>query len=257
MIGIVGEASKNSFVIFKGDFAWLNLDYSKRKNIIRKICNKYNVDGFIILFPKDEKNFVWDFYNKDGSSAEFCGNGARLAVLVAQKFGFIKSKKGSLWTLAGEVPYEILKENFVKIQIPKVTDIGLIDEKYYYVNTGVPHIVIFVEENNFDVFVDEAMKSIAPKLRKEYDSNINFVKVLDNKTIKVRTYERGVGETLACGSGSVASALVSHYIKKLEDTIKVIPKAGEDEALIIEIGDKVFLEGKASILKEIKENFSL
>ena len=251
MIGILGEASKNSFVIFKGDSFWLNLGYSQRKDIIKKTCSKYHVDGFIVLFPRDEKSFVWDFYNKDGSSAEFCGNGARLAVLSAKKFGLIKSDKGSLWTLAGEVPYEILKEDFVKIQIPKVSDIGLLDEKYYYINTGVPHIVIFVNEKDFDSFVDTAMKNLAPELREKYDSNINFVKILDEKTIKVRTYERGVGETLACGSGAVASSLVSHHIKGLKSFIKVIPKAGEEEALFVKIKDRVFLEGKANILKEI------
>ncbi|HIP93551.1 MAG TPA: diaminopimelate epimerase [Desulfurobacteriaceae bacterium] len=254
MIGIVGEASKNSFVVFKGNSHWLNLDYSQRKNIIKNICNKHNVDGFIVLFPRDEKNFIWDFYNKDGSSAEFCGNGARLAVLTAKKFGLIKSDKGSLWTLAGEVPYEVLKENFVKIQIPKISDIGLLDEKYYYINTGVPHIVIFVEEKNFDDFVDKAMSNLAPKLREKYDANVNFVKILDNETIKVRTYERGVGETLACGSGAVASSIVGHYIKGLKNSIKVIPKAGEEEALFVKIKDKVFLEGKANILKEIEED---
>jgi len=253
--GILGEASKNSFVVLKGDSKWLNLNYSKRKKIIKETCEKYNTDGFIVLFPKDEKNFIWDFYNKDGSSAEFCGNGARLSVIAAKNFGLIKEDEGSLWTLAGEVPYEILKENLVKIQIPKVSDIALLDEKYYYVNTGVPHIVIFVEEDDFDEVVDKYMKDLAPKLREKYNSNVNFVKILDKNKIKVRTYERGVGETLACGSGSVASALVSHYIKNLDKNILVVPKAGEKEALKVEIGEKVFLEGNANILKDLEINY--
>jgi diaminopimelate epimerase len=121
------------------------------------------------------------------------------------------------------------------------------------INTGVPHVVHFVNDlEHFDVFYVGRMI----RYHEQYQpagTNANFVEVIDKKTIKVRTYERGVeDETMACGTGSVASALISSWKGLVESPVDVRVKSGEILKIYFDKTErgfeKIYLEGRATVV---------
>ncbi|MEK6732319.1 MAG: diaminopimelate epimerase [Candidatus Omnitrophota bacterium] len=183
--------------------------------IVRQLCDRktgIGADGVLVLEKSKIADFRMRIFNADGSVAEMCGNGLRCAVLFTGK------KKIKVETKAGIYDGEITARNRVKIRMENPKDlkqdfsikVNLRDLKVNYINTGVPHVVIFVE--GLDKINVNAIgrtiryhKEFAPK-----GANVNFVEIVDDSNIKIRTYERGVeGETLACGTGSAASAIIT------------------------------------------------
>lgn len=184
--------------------------------LAKKICDrKFGVgaDGLLLLEKSKIADVRMRIFNADGSEAEMCANGARCVALWA------KSKVTNIETKAGTIESSVNGDNVkikltdpknVRLDIPiKINNRPL---RVNFINTGVPHAVIFVEGlDKIDVV------NIGRQIRYHHKfaprgTNVDFVEVLKDNSIKIRTYERGVeDETLACGTGAVASALITNY----------------------------------------------
>jgi diaminopimelate epimerase len=194
-------------------------------------------------------------FNADGSEAEMCGNGARCVSLYTGR------KSVPIETKAGVIESRVSTGGMVKIKLtdPKEIDLDTSIDlggrplKVNFVNTGVPHAVVFVEgldKINVDTIGRNIRyhKKFAPK-----GTNVNFIEVLSRDSLKIRTYERGVeAETLACGTGSVASALIFALKSGTRGRIKVRTCGNETLSIYFkELKDgfsDVWLEGKARIV---------
>jgi diaminopimelate epimerase len=210
-----------------------------REQIV-KICDRHRgvgADGLILLIPSKsgKADWAWDFYNSDGSSGEMCGNGARC-------FGkFVREKTAMNRDFTFETEAGVISAAFrgdlVTVNLTAPTGLRL-NEKValrdgpllmHSVNTGVPHAVLFVPD------ADKAMVlQLGPEIRRHSHfapkgTNVNFVQVLGPNRIRVRTFERGVeGETLACGTGVTASALISARVHHFASPVLVQVQGGDE-----------------------------
>jgi len=247
-------ASGNDFVVIESGH---KSEVRSQKSLARKICDrKYGVgaDGLLILEKSKIADVKMRIFNSDGSEAEMCGNGARCAALytggntarLETKAGIIQARLN-----ADNVRIKLTDPLNIKLDIPiKVNKRNL---KVNFIDTGVPHAVIFVEGIK-EVGVNE----IGRVIRNHHKfvprgTNVDFVEVLGRNLIEIRTYERGVeDETLACGTGTVASAIIFALKADIADKINVRTKSREILKVYFErINDKfadVWLEGKARII---------
>jgi len=238
MIYDVYDASGNDFVIFD---IKENKNYS---NLAIQLCKKEEVDGLIALVPHETLDFQWLFYNNDGSTAAMCGNGTRAVAHYAYNHNLAPAKMKFL-TGAGEISCEV-ENDIVQTQMTKPIEIKKPFNEFgldcWIVDTGVPHVVVVVDDLNLFSL------DICKKLREKYNANVNFAMVEDNK-LYVRTFERGVeDETLACGTGMVASFLRMLNLHIIKDEIKVYPKSKEE--LTIKQKDGIlYFKGKVSFLR--------
>ncbi|MCX7926651.1 MAG: diaminopimelate epimerase [Candidatus Omnitrophica bacterium] len=230
--------------------------------LAQKICDRINgagADGLLVVERSLHYDVRMRIFNPDGSEAQMCGNGVRcLAYYVAGPKA--KNKKISIQTKAGlikaqvsgnQVRVELTRPNSLRENIP--LKIGSRILHVNYINTGVPHTVIFVEGldkidvQNLGRFI-RFHKRFAPE-----GTNVNFVEVIKEDTLKVRTYERGVEqETLACGTGSTAAALITGIkLEKEEATINVVTRSAEILKIYFRQKNKQFekvqLEGTVKI----------
>lgn len=239
----------------------------------RKVCDRHmgiGADGLLVLDSSLSADYKMRIINADGSEAEMCGNGARcMAVYIKHKFALVPDIF-TMETLAGLIKASADGEHAsVQLSDPKDyranIEIKISDQKMigHSINTGVPHAVIFVQGlHECDVNGLGRMirhhSVFGPK-----GTNVNFVEKLKEGCIELRTYERGVeAETLACGTGSVASALVGYLqdtgklITKKNAMIKVVTKSGEmlDVAFDLDIKDdkpvitNVWLKGSGKFI---------
>ncbi|MEW6186017.1 MAG: diaminopimelate epimerase [Thermodesulfobacteriota bacterium] len=231
--------------------------------IARSLCRRMvsvGADGMIFIVSSDRYDFKWRFFNADGSEAEMCGNGGRCAA----RFAFLQGIAGAAMTfetLAGPIPSWV-EGTSVKLQLTKPQDLRTerrieVSGKPLdldFINTGVPHALIRVKD------IETAdMAGLGPQIRyHEYfqpaGANVNFVQLKNPGELLVRTYERGVeGETLACGTGSVAAAAMAFYKSEAVSPIKVHTRGGEVLTVYVEgIPDKtiekVYLEGAVRLI---------
>jgi diaminopimelate epimerase len=252
----------NDFVLI--DNRNLAIAVEDHPELARKICRrKFSVgaDGLILIEKSATADFSWKFYNADGSVAEMCGNGARCAASFAFRHKIAK-KTMTLETLAGIVEAEIRGEGEnvrVKMTTPHTFRLGLSlslgDKKRVVssVNTGVPHAVVFVKEDDVPVKI-WGRKVRFHELFEPQGTNVNFVKFLDDGKLQVRTYERGVEEeTMACGTGAVAAVLIAALQKGLESPLEVRTSGGEILTVLFELQDgpvaeNVYLQGPARLI---------
>ena len=240
------------------------IDSADHPELARKICRrKFSVgaDGLILIENSDRADFSWKFYNGDGSVAEMCGNGARCAASFAYRHK-IADKKMTFETLAGIVEAEIRdKGENVRVKMTRPHDFRLglsltLDDEERVVSsidTGVPHAVIFVDED--DVPVKKWGRKVRfHQLFEPQGTNVDFVKFLDDGRLHVRTYERGVeDETMACGTGAVASVLIAALQKGLESPMEVRTSGGEILTILFKLQDgpiatDVYLQGPARLI---------
>jgi diaminopimelate epimerase len=224
----------NDFVMLDNRDGKLALD----KPQIARLCDRHRgvgADGILVVEPAENgADFRMRYYNADGGEAEMCGNGARCFGRFSQR---ISGKQGdiSFETLAGVITAQFLGEN-VRIQMSEPHSLRLNDtldaagEKLtvHSVNTGVPHAVVFVDDlEKVDVQTLGASLRYHPHFAPK-GTNANFVREFDPQTIAIRTYERGVeGETLACGTGMVACALIFHELTGAASPVSVKVRGGE------------------------------
>lgn len=207
---------------------------------IVRLCSRQRgvgADGLLLLIPcnSGKADWAWQFYNSDGSTADMCGNGARCFARFIQKLTGVKDFV-SFETGAGviraqyhadRVTVNLTPAHGLKIgEAVPLKQGGLLS--VHSVNTGVPHAVVFVADADKAMVQDLGAElryhpHFAPK-----GTNVNFVELKGGAAIRVRTYERGVeGETLACGTGVSASALISAHVHKLTPPIAVTVQGGD------------------------------
>ena len=226
--------------------------------LARRLCRrKFSVgaDGLIAIEEAQAADFRWQFFNADGSSAEMCGNGGRCAARFAVEKG-IAGPRLRFETLAGPIR-AVVTGRRVKLELVLPTDFRLsIDIPLASatrwgasVNTGVPHVVLS-EEDLEAVAVNALGREIRNhSLFAPSGTNVNFVRRTGQQEISIRTYERGVeDETLACGTGAVASALIGACWWEIVPPVAVRTRGGEILTVHFsrqgERFDEVFLEGE-------------
>jgi len=216
-------------------------------------------DGMILVENADDVDFKWRFYNADGSRAEMCGNGAR----CVSRFAFLEGIAGeqlSFRTDVGIISASITGER-VKIRMTDPSDLA--DEvtlaltgttvTYRYINTGVPHVVIETADlDGMDVVAMGREIRHHPSFSPA-GTNANFIRLNDDGTLGIRTYERGVeDETLACGTGNVAAALTAALKHNMPSPVKLLTRSGEYLQVYFEKGGSgfsdIFLEGDARVI---------
>mgnify|MGYP001063653420 CR=1 FL=1 len=237
--------------------------------LARKLCKRkvsVGADGLILIENDDEVDFCWRFFNADGSSAEMCGNGGRCVARLANMLG-ICGPRLSFRTLAGVIKAEVLGSR-VKLQMTVPHDLRLdmgleLNGKNvngHFINTGVPHTV-FVVEGSKDLEKEDVV-GWGRKVRYHPQfapagTNVNYIAVLNEKALAIRTYERGVeDETLACGTGAVAVALVGAAKGMVSPPVEVHTRSGETLTIYFDLGEglphEVFMEGEATIVYQGK-----
>ena len=231
-------------------------------DFISRICRRrmsVGADGLILIEPSDKADFKWRFFNSDGSTAEMCGNGARCAARFAY-VNKIAGKMMSFETEAGIVSAEV-REDRAKVKMPDPDELRLdyIIElkdgpvKVSSLNTGVPHVVV-MNPTIDDINVYDLGREIrhheafAPA-----GTNVNFISQQKKGQLSIRTFERGVeNETLACGTGSIASACVTSAKTQWQSPINLMTRSGESLTIYFtKEGDtfnNVYLEGDARII---------
>ncbi|MDO8785939.1 MAG: diaminopimelate epimerase [Syntrophales bacterium] len=254
------SGSGNDFILIDNRDRSLAVDELER--FARTVCKRsfsVGADGLIIIENSDRTDFRWRFFNADGSEAEMCGNGGRCVARFASIKGIAKEKM-SFETMAGIIDAEV-KGDTVKLRLTAPCHLRLdypitIEDQVYEVssiNTGVPHVALFVHDlDHYDVFhVGRAIR-YHPQYHPQ-GTNANFVEVIDRQTIRIRTYERGVeDETLACGTGAVASSLISSSKGLIESPVEVRVRSGEILKVYFEKKEEglenIYLEGKTKIV---------
>ncbi len=263
----------NDFILIDSTMELINLS---KKQIV-EMCNRnfgIGADGLIIVKNSDNYNLKMDYYNRDGSISEMCGNGIRCMARFAYEKKLIGSESIEIETLAG------IKKIFLNVKNNKVRDIKVnmgipefkpgdipvniegmeeifnykinINSKDFYINCisiGNPHCVIFLDKN--EDLSSFPVRKWGPIIEnhKFFPNNINveFVKVESKNMINMRVWERGVGETLACGTGSCAAGVCAIKLKKIKvSNLTVILKGGNLNVIWNPDDLNVYLEGRVS-----------
>lgn len=208
-------------------------------------------DGLILMEKTEILPFAMRYFNRDGSEAVLCLNGARCIVGYAHRLGIIE-EKGKFISPSGPIGF-YHKDNSISVEILPPVEIKLnfsltIARKKYrahFLKLGVSHCVIFVDSYD-GIDVDELGKAIRNhKSFKPEGTNVNFVKEAD-KGLFVRTYERGVeAETLSCGSGVLASAYIATKLFITQSPVACKTKGGQ---LLVTLKEKLYLEGPVNFI---------
>ncbi|MHB1185828.1 MAG: diaminopimelate epimerase [Desulfobulbia bacterium] len=230
----------------------------------KAVCERrvsVGADGLILLENSEAADFRWQFLNADGSWAEMCGNGARCAARFAHTQGIAPARM-RFETVAGLIEAEVTGQS-VKLKMTAPTNLRLHEklmvngeeQVVHSLNTGVPHAVLFMEDIRQAPVMEWGRALRFHEHFQPAGTNVNFVQQQPGNGLIVRTYERGVeGETLACGTGAVSSAIIAGILGQVRTPVTVTTSGGEQ--LIIhyalagqEIAE-VFLEGPANFIYE-------
>ncbi|MFH0917628.1 MAG: diaminopimelate epimerase [Candidatus Omnitrophota bacterium] len=235
-------ASGNDFIVMVGKPS------GNLPKLAKLLCDRkfgIGADGLLLLDKCKDADLSMRIFNADGSEAEMCGNGARCAALFSGR------PKARLRTAAGLISTQVYGTQ-VKIQLTDPQDIKLDIPlmvngrplKVNFINTGVPHVVIFV--NGLEGIDLKYLGASIRNHQKFYPrgTNVNFIQEKENNLIQIRTYERGVeDETLACGTGSSAAALIFALKSGINNLVRVQTQSGETL--------KVYFQKEAGKFKQV------
>jgi diaminopimelate epimerase len=225
-----------------------------KKDVILRLCDRHfgiGADGVLLLEDSPTVDFRMVYYNADGNEAMMCGNGARCICYFAHQIGMV----GNELTFEANdgIHHAKIQGNGVRLQMVPPTDhrknISNLDlpADYFlggFINTGVEHLVIWTPDVEHAPVFDLGRKlrwsiSIHPP-----GANVNFMEQINHHQVRVRTYERGVeNETLSCGTGVTASALIASITRGMSPPISVLTKGGELIVDFDEHFEEVYLEG--------------
>ncbi len=226
------------------------------------LCDRHfgiGADGLLAVEPADEPSadFRMRYYNADGGEAEMCGNGARCFARFVQALRRIDPQRVRFTTPAGIITAVYVGDDVrINLTAPTETrlhqraDFGWGEIAYHFMNTGVPHTVVYVPDaEQVDIVAQGRAIRQSPIFPR--GTNVNFVQVVDAGNLVVRTYERGVeDETLACGTGVVASALLSNLVHGHALPLRVKVRGGDVLAVDArrdgDVFDDVTLTGPAT-----------
>ncbi|PIU49267.1 MAG: diaminopimelate epimerase [Desulfobacterales bacterium CG07_land_8_20_14_0_80_52_14] len=256
------SGSGNDFIVIDNQGPVIDEAFLTR--FITGVCRRRlsaGADGLILVERSGCADFRWRYYNSDGSRAEMCGNGAR----CVSRFAYLKGIAGASMSFesdTGLMEAKIIGDR-VKVRMPMPHDM-ILDEsvktteglvRLSSINTGVPHAVVEVQDLEA---VDVRARGRELRFHRHFapaGTNVNFIVPEKDGAIAIRTYERGVeDETLACGTGAIASALLTAVKQGTNSPIRVLPKGGGH--LTIHFNrektgfDEVFLEGDARVIYE-------
>jgi diaminopimelate epimerase len=225
----------NDFMLFDNRTGEINLSRSE----IMRLCDRHRgigADGILLLEkPSNRADFRMRYFNADGGEAEMCGNGARCFARFANKVAGAQ-RKISFETPAGVISAQLVAD-LVTLQMTEPTDLRLNfslpladqNKMIHFINSGVPHVVIPVPRIDD---VDVRREGAAIRHHKVFlpaGANVNFIEKRGANEIAIRTYERGVeNETLACGTGIVASALIWAATENVTGPITVVARGGDE-----------------------------
>lgn len=258
------------------DYVYVNCFKETIENppeMAKKVSNRnfgIGSDGLIMINPSDVADFEMEMYNADGSRSEMCGNGIRCVGKYVYDYGLTEKEHISVETLAGikylDLTVEDGKVKLVKVDmgspelvpenIPIVADGNRVIDEPINVNgteyrmTGVsmgnPHAVVYVEDvKGLDI------ETIGPAFEnhERFLNRVNteFVKVLDRNTVEMRVWERGSGETMACGTGACAVAVACILNGFTEDKVTVKLLGGDLQIEWDKEADKIYMTGPAEV----------
>ncbi len=217
------------------------------------ICDRrfgVGADGIILVDNSDQADFHITYYNPDGTQS-LCGNGCRTGVELAARLGLAKPTS-TFSAFDGLHEAELLPDGLIKIRL---NDLDHVEKVYdgYYLDTGSPHFVRFVENlDAYPVFEEGRKLRYDPVFPR--GTNANFIELVEGQTFRLRTYERGVEEeTLACGTGATASALAAS-LKGYESPVTLLARGGK---LVVSFEKdkagsfkKIYLTGPAGLVFE-------
>ncbi|MDD5723052.1 MAG: diaminopimelate epimerase [Syntrophales bacterium] len=213
----------NDFIVIDAHTRHATTDWSGRARGWCKRRTSIGADGLLIIEPSSVADFRLRIFNADGSEAEMCGNGARCVAAFAVQRGIAGSRM-VMETLAGLIGASV-QDDVVAIQLTNpssLKDEGFLNMdgrniSFYFINSGVPHTIIFREQVAAMPTAEVAKEGHTVRFHPAFapgGTNVDFVEVIEPGRIRVRTYERGVEEeTLACGTGAVASSIISSRFK--------------------------------------------
>jgi len=228
---------------------------------IKEICDRHfgvGADGLMLLNNKEGFDFEMIYYNADGKPGSMCGNGGRCMVRFASQMG-IKKNEYNFLASDGVHKAEISLNKEVSLKMQDVNHVDFYID-HYLLNTGSPHYVKYVKDISHLDVVAEGSKIRYSKEFAEKGVNVNFVEIISDDEIFVRTYERGVeNETLSCGTGVTASALISAHNEKGFNRVEVKTKGGNLSVEFDKMSDTQFtdiwLSGPVELVFMGKINF--
>ncbi len=259
------------------DYVYINCFEEKVENpteLAKKVSNRnfgVGSDGMILICPSDKADFRMDMYNADGSQSEMCGNGIRCVGKYVYDYGLTDKEEVSVETLAGIKYLKFQIENgkvkmitvdmgepeLIAKNVPVISENEkaideeiIVDGKAYKmtcVSMGNPHSVVFVDST-----ADFPLEEVGPKFEshERFPRRVNaeFVQVLSDEEVNMRVWERGTGETLACGTGTCATAVACILNGKTKDEVKVHLLGGD---LIIKWDKEtnhIYMTGPAAVV---------
>lgn len=247
-----------------------NFPFDLSKHLIKQICNRragIGADGILLIEPSNLYDFNLTYYNSDGSLGSLCGNGSRCSLKYFADNYKVEAADIKFECNGNSYSGSIGKNNLVTFNLKSITEIRtnfpvIFNQKpinSHFVNSGSPHTIIFWEEigdKNLKSFMKFDMFEFGKIIRNSAEfapkgTNVNLIH-LENEEIYIRTYERGVeDETLACGTGAVASAVILSLVKKISPSI-ILNTFGNDKLEVnFKIEDekfnKITLTGPAKI----------
>ncbi len=263
------QATGNDFILI--NYLENKLEYSY-KLLAQFLCDRHygvGADGILIIEKSDVADFKMRIFNQDGSEAEMCGNGIRCFAKYVFEKELINKEIFSIETLAGIklVELEVEGETVTNVEINMGTPMFELENipviylennykgkiyienmEIYPVSMGNPHAVCFVE-NLEDLDIEKYGKLIEDYKYFPNKTNVEFAKIIDEDHIKVRVWERGVGETLSCGTGACAVSVISNKYKSMKNNINIELLGG---TLKTNYNESIKLKGPAEIVFEGK-----
>jgi diaminopimelate epimerase len=245
----------NDFIMFNNMDS--SLDHILNTDFIRTVCRRglsAGADGLIEMKADPEYPFRMKYYNSDGNPAGMCGNGGRCIAMYAALQGVVPDS--SVFSFRSDVGIhkaEITASNTARIWMTtpdihflnKPLDLPSKNILISFLDTGVPHAVVFIDKDDFDGFNEQAPLIRNNEIFGAAGANVNYVSILGDSRIMIRTWERGVErETLACGTGAVASAICANELFDHKTPVQVQVKSGQI-LTVGKSGDGWWLEGEA------------
>lgn len=213
---------------------------------VAKLCDRrfgIGGDGLLLLSPAEEGvSFRMEYYNQDGSRASFCGNGARCICAFAVRQGVVGANETFSFVADDGLHQAKVdpERQWVNLRMIPVQSVAVQPDGAYVLNTGVPHYVRFVDDIDAIDIMTEAPLVRYAEAYKPAGVNVNFVSIISDDHIAIRTYERGVeGETLACGTGITAAAIATSFVKN-RNNFHITAKGGELEVSFDKMNDGSF-----------------
>ncbi len=254
------EAAGNDFVIFDGR----EIEIKDINALAKKLCDRHfgvGADGILFCQESDTADIKMNYYNSDGSRGEMCGNGIRCLSRFIYENNIVDKRKMNIETDNGvkEVVLTVVENEHisqVKVEMGKaiwekefqkeILEIEGRSFDFYRVTVGVPHIAILVDE----FMKDEELNYWGSLLEKHSSfprkTNVNFIKVLNEKEVQIKTWERGAGRTLGCATGCSSCGVILQRLQKIKGEVHFYTEGGD--VFVQTQDDFVTIYGKANLI---------